>query len=244
MAQLIGAIYSAKAVCLIQSPKGKARGTGFLIGPDLLLTNCHVLPTGEHLVNSMALFDYVSGLNGVPTAGREFGFRSDFFHSSPPEQLDYALVQLNSAPFPELTKEDRQEGTALLDLFRRGKHRGYLLLAPEFIRQGQRVNLIQHPDGATLKAVLTQNYVPIDMTENRVQYVADTMGGSSGSPVFNASWEVVAWHHSGEPYPPESALMQAKKAWKGVFRVNEGIPMRAILNDLKVKKLDGFLRRD
>jgi len=36
---LTGAIYSAQAVCKIEIPEGEAYGTGFLIGPDLLLTN-------------------------------------------------------------------------------------------------------------------------------------------------------------------------------------------------------------
>ena len=67
------------------------------------------------------------------------------------------------------------------------------------------------------------------------------MDGSSGSPVFNQNWEVVALHHSGEPYPPDSAKEVLQKAWKGHFRVNEGIPIRAILEDFRAKKLDRYL---
>jgi V8-like Glu-specific endopeptidase len=33
--------------------------------------------------------------------------------------------------------------------------------------------------------------------EGRVQYLTDTLPGSSGSPVFDADWNVVALHHSG-----------------------------------------------
>jgi hypothetical protein len=250
IAQLIGAIYSARAVCLIQSPKGQARGTGFLIGPDLVLTNNHVLPRRELLPDAAARFDFVTDLNGVPSPGREFPFVTDFFHGSPPEQLDYSLIRLTAAPLPPgLTEDDRRAGTSLLDLVQRQKHRGYLLLAPRFIQQQQRVNIIQHPVSergtmAAMKAVLTQNYVPTDMTDTRIHYLADTMGGSSGSPVFNASWEVVALHHSGGPYPPEPIADKSRKAWKGVFRVNEGIPARAILKDFQDKKLDSYLPRD
>jgi V8-like Glu-specific endopeptidase len=32
-----------------------------------------------------------------------------------------------------------------------------------------------------------------------VQYTTDTLPGSSGSPVFNDNWEVVALHHAGGP---------------------------------------------
>jgi len=241
VAQLAGALYSARAVCLIQNPKGTAFGTGFLIGPDLLLTNNHVLPSEGHLDGAAALFDFANGLDGVPTRSRAFAFQKGFYHSSPPEALDFALVKLTEKPLPGLSDEDRKQKTGLLDLFQSGKHRGYLLLASDTIRNGHRLNILQHPDGMPLKAVLTRNYVPTDMTATRVHYLADTMGGSSGSPVFTAGWEVVALQHSGEPYPPEDLAAIARKAWKGVFRVNEGIPMSAILKNFKDNGIAKFL---
>jgi V8-like Glu-specific endopeptidase len=33
--------------------------------------------------------------------------------------------------------------------------------------------------------------------ETRIEYLMDTMPGSSGSPVFDQDWSVVALHHSG-----------------------------------------------
>ena len=87
----------------------------------------------------------------------------------------------------------------MLDLVRKGKHRGYLPLTPRLLQEHDRVNVIQHPDGKPLKVVMTQNYVVKTMTDTRVQYVADTMEGSVGVAVFNQTWEVVALHHSGEP---------------------------------------------
>jgi V8-like Glu-specific endopeptidase len=112
------------------------------------------------------------------------------------------------------------------------------------VKEHERVNIIQHPEGDPMKAVMTQNYVVRDMSNSRVQYVADTMEGSSGSPVFNRKWEVVALHHSGTPYPPEAVGETLKKAWKGRFRVNEGIPMRAILADFRDKDLERHLPRE
>ncbi len=244
IAQLAAAIYCARAVCLIQNPKGDACGTGFLIGPDLLITNNHVLPSAAHLAGAAALFDFANDLNGYPSAGREFAFDPSFFHTSVPEELDYSIVRLTAKPLPGLSKEDVKEGTALLELMRRGKHRGYLLLAPNFIPKNQRVGIIQHPQGDPSKVVLTQNYVPIDMTDRRVQYVADTKAGSSGSPVFNRNWEVVALHHSGAPYPAVPVGQSLDKAGNRSFRVNEGIPIRAILADFKAKQLDKYLTKE
>ena len=86
-------------------PQGQARGTGFLIGPDLLLTCNHVLPTPTHLEDAVALFDYVNGLDGMPSKGRAFPF-TNFFHSSRPEELDYSLVRLASNPLPVLSAEE------------------------------------------------------------------------------------------------------------------------------------------
>ena len=114
------------------------------------------------------------------------------------------------------------------------------MLSPLILVEDQRVNILQHPNGQPMKVVMTQNYV-CHTTETRVQYVADTMAGSSGSPVFNNRWEVVALHHSGSPYPPEAVADKVKKAWKGRFRVNEGVLMKAILKDFKAKGIDNHL---
>jgi V8-like Glu-specific endopeptidase len=35
----------------------------------------------------------------------------------------------------------------------------------------------------------------VDVTEDVVQYRTDTEGGSSGSPVFDEQWRVIALHH-------------------------------------------------
>jgi len=77
--------------------------------------------------------------------------------------------------------------------------------------------------------VLTQNYVLADMTADRVHYLADTQPGSSGSPVLNRYWEVVALHHSGGAHPPQKASNNLQKVLKGLYKFNEGIPIRAIL---------------
>lgn len=253
--RLFGAIYSSQAVCRVEHLDGTPIGTGFLIGPDLLLTNQHVLKKREYLEDAVARFDYREDATGVvKEVGRVFNLQPDFYHSSDAKELDYALVRLTDAPLKHLRERRDKKGegkepdcanaSTPMDLVICGGHRGYLVLRGEFIKENDRVNIIQHPDGNPMKVVMTQNRVVGDMGDSRVQYVADTMGGSSGSPVFNRKWEVVALHHSGKPYPPESVVQSAKKVWKGSYRVNEGIPVRALLADFSAKGLDRYLPRD
>jgi V8-like Glu-specific endopeptidase len=240
---LNGALYCAAAVCRIEHPPGEPLGTGVLVGPDLLLTNQHVLSSAEMLEDALARFDYSIDEAGVAPPGRVFRFKKDFYFASPSEEYDYALVKLQAAPLAALAPPPEAADATMMTLARAGKHRGYLSLAPRFIKDKDRVNVIQHPNGQPLKVVMTQNYVAGDMSDTRVHYVADTMEGSSGSPVFNRNWEIVALHHSGRPYPPDGAAAVGKRLWKGKFRVNEGVPMRAILADFKKKGLDRHLPR-
>jgi V8-like Glu-specific endopeptidase len=236
---LFGAIYSARAVCRIELPEGTAKGTGFLIGPNLLLTNQHVLQNENYVKHAVARFDYRTDDTGIVSQpGRPFEFEPGFYFSSSADKLDYALVRLQKQPLPP--RPGAKLDVPLMDLVLAGDHRGYLVMKADFINDKARVNIIQHPDGDPMKAVMTQNYVRKDMSASRVQYVADTMGGSSGSPVFNSKWEVVALHHSGSPYPPPTNG-DGKKEWKTRFRVNEGIPCRAILEDFKEKDLERYL---
>jgi len=240
---LAGAVYSAQAVCRIEAPEKTAVGTGFLVGPDLLLTNKHVLRTVAHLEVAVARFDYWEDASGVARAGRLFHFQQGTYHCSDPEELDYALVRLEGKPLEALAGDASVDELPVLELIRRGRHRGYLSLSSRTILENERVNIIQHAGGDPLKAVLTQNRVAADMSDTRVQYVADTKDGSSGSPVFDLHWNVVALHHSGTPYPPQAAGDAVKRYWKGKFRVNEGIPMKAIVKDFEAKGILSLLPR-
>lgn len=221
--QLLGAIYSAEAVGIVELPD-RALGTGWLIGPKLLLTNHHVLPTAAYVAEAAVRFGFRKDALNVKVAdGTPFKFDPSIYYTSDEQGLDYALVGLAEEPLAEMKIDDDAHELSLLELIRRRRHRGYLVPAPRNILNLQRVNIIQHPGGQAQKAVLTQNYVTADMSATRVHYTADTDEGSSGSPVFNALWEVVALHHSGKPVPPIP----------GVADVNEGIPMKAILKDFE-----------
>lgn len=230
---LAGAIYTAQAVGRIELPRGRAHGTGFLVGPDLVLTNYHVFKSKDMLASAAIRFDYHVNADGVVTQGRVFEFQTDFYVGSPDTDLDFALVRIKGEPLAERKMQPEDEGLGYLELLRRGRHRGYLLLAPSLIVERERVNIVQHPNGNPQKAVLTQNYVLANMSDTRVHYLADTQPGSSGSPVLNRYWEVVALHHSGGAHPPLKASDSLRTALKGAYKFNEGIPIRAILPQIE-----------
>jgi len=240
---LYGAIYCSQAVGRIEIPAGTPKGTGFMVGPDLMLTNQHVLKNQGYVQEAVVRFGYMVDASDVAPTGKVINLQPDFYYSSPAKELDYALVRLSERPLKQMSVDAKLEDKSILNLVHLGKHRGYLTLAPRLIKENDRVNIIQHPEGDPMKVVMTQNHVVADMGVSRVHYVADTMNGSSGSPVFNQKWEVVALHHSGKPYPPDSVTNALKRAWKGKFRVNEGIPTRAILEDFGKKKIIRYLPR-
>ncbi len=89
-------------------------------------------------------------------------------------------------------------------------------------REDQRFNIIQHPAGRR-KEIAVQNNQVSKLFENAVLYKTDTEPGSSGSPVFDNLWQIVALHHSG-----------GQKDSKGNFINNAGIRIDKIVKDLQV----------
>ncbi|MDU6493670.1 serine protease, partial [Bradyrhizobium sp.] len=181
---------ASRAVCRIVTtfPEGEAFGTGFLVTPRLLITNHHVFTDDDVARRSRAEFNYQLG--GDETLAVEtFAFTPDVFFLND-KGLDFALV----AVAPSSVK-----GTPL-------DHFGFcpLIGAEGKIITGQPVNIVQHPSGGLKQVVVRDNQL-IDLPENGsavdqyAYYEADTEPGSSGSPVFNDQWEVIALHHSGVP---------------------------------------------
>ncbi len=96
-------------------------------------------------------------------------------------------------------------------------------LAERNIKVKEPVNIIQHPAGRAKEISLQNNFVEY-IDGNVVQYVTSTFNGSSGSPVFNDEWEVVALHHAGGDISEPTTQRR-------YFR-NEGITIGKILADL------------
>jgi endonuclease G len=98
------------------------------------------------------------------------------------EGLDYTLVAVGP----------RMSGDMELDSYGTAP----LIEATGKILLGQAIQIIQHPSGGPKKYAVKNNRLA-DILDRFLHYTTDTLRGSSGSPAFNAHWEVVALHHSG-----------------------------------------------
>jgi V8-like Glu-specific endopeptidase len=198
----------ARTVARIETPD--ALGTGFLIAPDLLLTNHHVLNDLSALTNAIFSFNYETDFAGKPLTLTNYPAKSGgTFHAN--EKLDYAVVQLDGEPGKAIINGATQE------------QRGWIALKQGEVRPDGRVNIIQHPGGRAKEIAMQNNFVAF-VGGGVVQYVTATQPGSSGSPVFNNEWEIVGLHHAG-------GNIREPGSDRRYFR-NEGILISAILNDL------------
>uniref|UniRef100_UPI00286C5FA0 trypsin-like serine peptidase n=1 Tax=Gemmatimonas sp. TaxID=1962908 RepID=UPI00286C5FA0 len=163
-------------------PQGVA--TGFLVSPHLLLTNWHVIPDASCAVGMHANFGHQRTERGT-AAGTLFALHPERFFTAH-ERLDFALVAVR----PEGARGEKLEGIAPVRL----------IGSPGKIQAGDPMHVIQHPGGGPRQyAVRNNRLVDILEADGFLHYESDTLKGSSGSPVFNAHWELVALHHCGVP---------------------------------------------
>lgn len=98
-----------------------------------------------------------------------------------------------------------------------GRKYGYIpLKAKVTYPQDMKLNVIQHPQGRKKEVVVQENELS-DVYTNVIHYTSDTDYGSSGSPVFNNTWDLMALHHARVPNKD----------------ANEGIRIDKIVADLR-----------
>jgi len=206
-------VAAARAVCRIEVRDARGRvagyGTGSLVSPRLLLTNHHVFPDAQVARRSDTEFNYQDGLDGQPLRVVKFALDPDAFFVADAER-DFALVAVAAAeralsPFG-LNPLIEAEGKAVV---------------------GEFVTIVQHPGGRKKQIALRENQI-VDFLESFLHYQADTEPGSSGSPVFNDQWEIVALHHA--------SVAQQEHPEYGKY-LNEGIRASRILKHVRAQHL-------
>ncbi len=177
-------------------------GTGFLTHDNLLVTNNHVLGDGSDAEKAVAQFNYQLAPAGLAVASEKLAFDpGDVFATSKAD--DWTVVRVQGEP---------------------NERWGALSLEDVTLQKGDRVNIIQHPMGEHKQIALYHNVV-VFVGHDRVQYLTDTMPGSSGAPVFNGDWQLVALHHSGGNL--------VEPGTKQVYYRNEGIDINAVIRGIK-----------
>ena len=155
-------------------------GTGSLVTDRLLLTNHHVVRTADEAAGMAVEFAYEYDEDGEPRKEDRWPLApGDFFVTDP--ELDYTLVAVT-----------------LRDGRPPGETHGCIPLIEQTGKAviGEVLNVIHHPVGERKRVSLRFNRMVAE-DDLWLRYESDTRAGSSGAPVFNDQWEMVALHHGG-----------------------------------------------
>jgi Trypsin-like peptidase domain len=224
-----------RRVCRVEI-NGNAAGTGFLVGPEVVLTNWHVVEAAQRAgrINEvMCKFGYLRLPDGTRQSGTAIALHADGCLDSSPyapaektgqpetplptaDELDYALLRL-AVP----------AGHAEIE----GRPRGWITLptAPVALDPHTPLLIVQHPDGAPMKLALdTDAVIGTNANGTRIRYTTNTDPGSSGSPCFSMDWDLVALHHYGDP------------AWAAP-KFNQGVPIGMIRSRIVARGAGAFL---
>jgi len=178
---------ASKSVCKVQLANGGGSGTGFVAiykGEKYLFTNWHVLKTKDMAANAKVIFNYETDSSGQYKQTKEYDLDADNYISSPygkgDNDLDYARVKIKELE----TKWGELNFNINFSLPVNGEK------AP--------IAIIQHPEGKPKKISIVDANVEDIKHGVRVYHTADTKYGSSGSPIFDKDWNVIALHHARE----------------------------------------------
>lgn len=207
--------------------------TGFLVSPNLLLTNQHVFPRYVDAVDCAANFLYEKQERGI-NEGSYFHLQPEQFYFAD-EALDFCLVAI-------ATQGTRGEALSDYGCIR-------LIEATGKTLRGRPMNIIQHPDGGPRQYATTNNRLLDILDQGFLHYETDTAEGASGSPVFSDNWELIALHHCGIPRTDEAGniLKQDRSIWSPEgdeestvdWVANEGTRVSSIVGALKALQLTG-----
>lgn len=194
-------VSKARAVCRITGFNKYGEldgiGTGFLIAPGVIMTNNHVIENTEQAKEYDAEFYYEENKEKIVVKLKP----EEIFISSDSKELDFTIIACETKGIEDIEPVK-------------------LLRNPSTVTRYECVNIIQHPKGRKKEVALQDNKV-IYIYDKVIRYITDTEDASSGSAVFNNSWELVALHHAGWKNEGETEK-----------KYNEGIRISVIVDEL------------
>ena len=182
----------------------RTHATGFFIAPGRLLTAHHVL----------------FGQNGQIPSTIEItpNYERDM------TGLIWPPIALSGRP--ETIVGDREDDWAVVDIEPSSDISPIPLDSPnDSIAVGDQVYIVQHPFGGPKKISLVLNTVT-HVDDRTIRYLTTSTVGSSGAPVFNAKWQIVALHHAARSGPSGGSQL-----------LSEGIRIQRIATALRKKGL-------
>jgi len=199
------ALEKQEAVCQLNI----GPSTGFLIAEDILMTCNHVLPDKRIASLCKARFNLQLDEKRMPLTRDEYSLAPDKLFETDPE-LDVTVVKVAGKP-----------GTK--------SKWGYIQLSRVFPQPGNSAIIIQHPSQLKYKKIALGD-MEIKYVDNReIQYLSDTLPGSSGSPIFNDDFKLIGVHRAGDGNPDDNKY----------FR-NEGVHINAVIDFLEGRGM-GYL---
>lgn len=208
------ALERCRSVARIEDPLEGGVGTGFLVrGACLhqsfpmvvLVTNAHVVGTDD----PKALPPDRAHVTFRALGGQATTYRiTRMLWSSVPHQLDTTILEL----------EDYPADASLCPVAAR---RPLINTEP-----APQTYIIGHPSGGEQVMLSVRDNRLLDADDLRLHYRTPTLGGSSGSPVFNRAWELIAVHHAGRTHMPRL------NGRHGTYPANEGIWIDRVIREL------------
>lgn len=204
----------ARSVCKVVDRYGEGFGTGFLVqAEDLGLAHDArwVVLTNAHVVSESS-----EEQRGMPAAVPPDAASVRFEASSEPDRCHAITAVLASSPRGELD-------FSVLAIDGEGDFPEPVRIAPRLplLERNQRIYVIGHPKGGDISFSLNDNLL-LDHEAPKVHYRSPTEGGSSGSPLFNQSWELIGLHHAGGKQMPRL------NGRSGRYPANEGFWIQSI----------------
>ncbi|QRN92900.1 trypsin-like peptidase domain-containing protein [Archangium violaceum] len=220
-----GGVAASQSVALIRVPRHDGRvprllssgepylsqGTAWFLTPELVITN-------HHVINARQPGESTASREDLELQATKAWLELDF---------DDDAMKPGRADAAKLESCDVALDYAILRLAQ-SQTRKPLEVRPGKVDVNTPVNIIQHPLG-NAKRVACRNNLVTASTDNQLRYFTDTLRGSSGSPVFDDTWRVVALHYSSAAV--QGVSFQGKQtAW-----VNVGVPIGRIVEHVKAK---------
>ncbi len=177
-----GVMAAARSVAKLGFTKGRLMlsCTGFLVAPDLLLTNQHCFDAAAECESAVAIFGYEQDAELNDRVGEEQRcLKVEAFDAG----LDFSLIRLSGSP---------------------GNRWGVLHWSVAPLHVDEALYVVQHPAGRPKRVALNGCQLSHVLVVGRLAnqptdlgHVCDTGEGSSGSPVLDLHNQVVGLHHLG-----------------------------------------------